>query len=119
MTTNLISVADAATMTARCRAQENNVLAPSKQDQGIIPTCETFNKSAFDTLLGLSGCTGVRIYSSMDSDLKIRFVICGVNSSNEDVYIPNISSDGEPVPGVIEAGLRCPDDCPPSSSLNS
>lgn len=120
MTPNLIPVENAEVMTALCRAQKENILATSKQGQGIIPTCETFSRDAFDLLLDISECTGVRIYSAMDNDLKIRFVICGVNSANEDVFIPVTPSlGGEPVPSVIENGIRCPNECPPDSPLNN
>ena len=119
MQTNIISVTDAAIMTARCSAQKENILAPARQNEGIVPTCETFTKAAFESLLSISGCTAVRIYSAMDADLKIRFVICGVNSNNEDIIIADTSSSEEPIPSVVENGSRCPDYCPPDSPLNS
>jgi len=119
MPTHYITAANAATMTARCRAEKENILDSGNRNTGIVPICETFDRSAFDAILGDTNCTKVRIYTAMDTDLKIRFVIVGVNSSDEDIFLSDTSSSEDGVPSAIEMGLRCPSSCPPSSSLNS
>lgn len=118
MPTHYMPVTTAAAMTSRLRSEKENILDTSSKNRGIIPICETFERSAFDALLALTDCTKIRIYTAMDNSNKIYFVICGVNRDDEDIYLTDTSSSTE-VPSVIEAGYRCPVDCPPSSDLNS
>jgi len=118
MPANIIPLTEAAIMTATLRAEQNNILVPARRDEGLIPICETFERSAFDAILAQRDCDKVRIYTAMDDDLKIRFVITGVNKEGEDIFLID-SSDPVGVESVIEAGLRCPDICPPASPLNS
>lgn len=119
MPAHFISVASAATMTARCRSEKEDILTTANRNNGIIPICETFSRSAIDAILSDTSCTKVRIYTAMNTDLKIRFVIVGVNEDDEDIFLSDTSTSEEPIPSVIENGIRCPDDCPVSSSLNS
>jgi hypothetical protein len=117
MEENLITLEEGAVMTALYRAEMENVIAPEYKDMGILPICESFDRTAFDSLLALGNCTGVRIYCGMDTNLQIKFVVCGVGENNEDVYIP--ASPGSQEFKVIDQGMRCPDICPPESELNS
>ncbi|HMC99952.1 MAG TPA: hypothetical protein VKH37_07360, partial [Ferruginibacter sp.] len=100
-------------------SQKENILDSGSRNAGIIPICETFGRGAIDDLLALSGCTKIRIYTAMDSNNKIYFVITAVNSSDEDIYLSDTSQTETGVPSVVEAGIRCPEFCPPSSALNS
>ncbi len=118
MPTHYVPATDAATMTSRLRSNQESILDSGSRNSGIIPICETFVRSAFDAILADTNCTKVRIYTAMDSNLKIRFVIVGVNSSDEDIFLIDNSSE-TPIDCVIENGARCPDICPPESSLNS
>jgi hypothetical protein len=118
MPAHYLSVTDAAAMTSRLRTNKETVLDSANRNTGIIPICETFARSAFDAILADTNCTKVRIYTAMDSNLKLRFVIVGVNSSDEDIFLSDTSND-TPVDCAIELGIRCPDTCPPDSSLNS
>jgi len=118
MTTQTIPVAEAAAMTALLRAEQNNILVPTRRDEGIIPICETFDRSAFEAILAIPDCVKVRIYTAMDQDLKIIFVITGVNSKDQDIFINDTSTPVE-TEFVVETGVRCPVDCPPPSPLNS
>lgn len=108
---------EAINMTALFKEESNKVLDPLYRDMGILPTCETFDRELFDTLLGYPDCTGIRIYSGMDADKKQRFIVVGVNANDEDIYITQEERPGELF--VIENGVRCPDECPASSALNS
>lgn len=117
MPNNLINLDEGIVMTTFFRQENNNVLDPAYQDKGILPTCETFDRALFDTLLGYPECTGIRIYSGMDADKKQRFIVVGINSNDEDIYITQEESPGELF--VIENGQRCPIQCPPNSQLNS
>ncbi len=120
MPSNLIPVGDAAEMTSNFRSQKESMLTTGLRDAGTLPVCETFDRSAFDTILSDTNCTGVRIYLGMDSDSKVKLIVVGVNSSNEDIMIAYTNPGSELATDyVVEDGTRCPDDCPPSSSLNS
>ena len=117
---HLISLDEAIDMTSLYRREMNTILATQYQGQNILPVCETFDKAAFDSLLAETGCTAVRIYYGMSDDLKVHAVIVGVNSNNEDILPSSVSMlTREDDPLVLEEATRCPDDCPPSSSLNS
>ncbi len=117
MQDNLITLEEAIELTAYFKQESNNVLDPDYQNKGILPTCETFSRELFDTLLSYPDCAGIRIYSGMDSNKNQKFIVVGVNANDEDVYITQ-----EETPGVlyaIENGYRCPINCPPTSELNS
>jgi hypothetical protein len=109
----LISLSAAADMTARHRTYRETVLDTSYKNQNTLPKCETFSKSDFDAVLAQTGCEAVRIYYGMDSSHCVHAIIVAVNHSNEDIL-----AFGSAVK-IIETGNRCPDDCPPSSDLNS
>ena len=112
MSSNLISLQDAIDMTTKFRDEKENILIQSMRGQNILPICETFGRSAFDTLLAQTGCEAIRVYFSMDSSLKVKVVIVGVDGSKADI----LPASNEK---IVEEGQRCPDICPPSSPLNS
>jgi hypothetical protein len=119
MPDNTISLDVAIQMTTLYRTQKENILAEPFKGQNILPISETFDRSAFDSLLNEADCVGVRIYYGMSDNLEIHAVAIGVNSKNEDI-LP--SSTGDQVldspPVIVEDAIRCPDDCPPESPLN-
>ena len=117
MLVNLITLEEAAVLTNFFKQENNTVLDSIYQDKGILPTCETFDRELFDTLLGYPDCTGIRIYSGMDNDKRQCFIVVGVNSKDEDIYITREETPG--ILYVIEHGQRCPVSCPPNSELNS
>lgn len=117
MPNNLMNLEEGIQMTAFFREENNNVLDPVYQGKGILPICESFDREFFDTLLSYPDCTGIRIYSGMDADKNQRFIVVGVNANDEDIYITQEERPGELF--VIENGVRCPSNCPPSSELNS
>ena|SRR5215208_4295243 len=89
----------------------------------LLPTCESFDRAAFDTILAKPGCTGIRIYLGMDEADLVRLVIVGVNEKDEDILPSTISQGkgGDETTGeeIIENGIRCPEICPPASDLNT
>lgn len=118
--THFIPLNQAVEMTALYRDEREKILVPELRGKGILPICETFNRDAFDYLLAEDGCVGLRLYLGMGTDLKVRFIAVGVNANNEDM-LP-IGTQSAPSSGsdeIVEEGQRCPDDCPPSSPLNS
>jgi len=118
MTGNLIPLSEAVKMTSIFRTDSNSVLDPAYQDMGILPTCESFDKSCFVKLFTDINCVGVRVYLAMDERLRVKLVIVGVNAQNEDVYIKLNPNEPLEESYVIENGVRCPDSCPPASPLN-
>lgn len=119
MPNHSISLGAAIAMTALYRQEKDNILADPFKDQKIMTLCETFERSAFDALLGEEGCTAVRIYYGMSPDLKMHAIVVGVNSNNEDILPPAAGSLAmDPAPVILEESFRCPDDCPPVSPLN-
>ena len=112
---HFISLQQAIEMTTLYRSQRENVLAPGLK--GILLTCETFNRTAFDALLAEPDCVGIRIYFGMDKDLTVKLIVVGVNEKDEDI-LPSASSTAEDGKTISENGLPCPPVCPPSSPLN-
>ena len=98
-------------MTRAYRKNNESILDPSMQGKSILPFSETFNREAFDNLLAQEGCEGIRLYYSMDADMKVHIIAVAVNNENVDI----IPAGAEM---LIENGLRCPQDCPPDSVLN-
>jgi len=120
MPNHLITVADAADLTSNFRSQKEDILADNMKDAGTLPICETFDRTAFDIILGDTNCTGIRIYLGIDGNAKVRMIVTGVNSGDEDIFIPsNHPANSFDADCVVEDGARCPPNCPPSSSLNS
>lgn len=120
MPNHLIPAADAAEMTSNFRSQKESILVDQLQNVGTLPVCETFDRAAFDIILGDTNCTGIRIYLGMDENSKVRLIVTGVNSSDEDIMVPSSHpSNSLAADCVVEAGLRCPHECPPPSALNS
>ncbi len=117
---HFIALETAVEMTTRYRAQMTNILATGVRDQNILPICETFNREAFDKVLKNDNCVGVRLYYSMDENLRIHMIVLGVDEENKDI-LPADVDNIEMVTNrlIIEKGLRCPMDCPPASPLNS
>lgn len=120
MPNHLISVTDATSLISTFGSEKESMLATNFQDNGTLPVCETFDRAAFDIILGDTDCTGVRIYLGMDTNSKVRLVVVGVNSSDEDIMIPaEHSLNPNDFDCVVEDGTRCPTTCPPPSALNS
>ena len=110
-----ITLAQAVEMTTRYRQNKNSVISSSFSGQEIIPICDKFDRNVFDTLLAKDGCTAIRIYYGMDTELKIHPIVVAVNGNDEDM-LPNGSTlEGE---DIVDDSLRCPPICPPSSPLN-
>jgi hypothetical protein len=116
---HFISLTRGIEMTSLYRTQKENILVPALHYKGILPVCETFNRSDVDTLLAKSGCEAVRIYLGMDETLKVRMLIVAVNQNAEDILPSRIGPSVQQDQDIVEEGSRCPDSCPPSSPLNS
>ncbi len=117
MPQNLIPLSEGAQLTAYFRSEREKIINPLYEGQNILPICESFDIAAFQELLALTDCTGVRIYGGMNEKKEICFVICGIDRNNKDIFLP--PGEGIPEERVIENGARCPLDCPAPSMLNS
>lgn len=105
-----ISLQSAIDMTTHYRANR-----PSN-----FPICETFEKEAIQKLLDTTGCASFRIYYGMKADDQVDAILVAADAEGNDILPPSapaVSGTDDPV--ILEDGYRCPDDCPPSSSLNS
>ena len=118
MQKNLISLADGVAMTTLFRSERENILQEEFRTGQILPMCESFDRACFEMLLSNHSCKGIRIYSGMDADLKVKFIIVGIGENDEDIYITNVQGEMR-IDSVIENGVRCPTMCPPPSALNS
>jgi hypothetical protein len=119
-TKHSIALDHAKKMTRKFRDQKENIMSGKFKGKKMLPQCETFDRACFDQLLAQDDCTGVRVYFGINDDDQVNLVIVGVNSKNEDI-LPGENEQPILTGGkvIIEDGTRCPDQCPPSSSLNS
>lgn len=120
---NLIPLEKAKKLKKIFKEKKGELINPKIPATDVIPDSETFNRTAIDRLLALPGCVGIRIYTGMDEEYKLRLILVGVNDKGEDLIIPSTTtasltattlSDGE----VVEDGIRCPPKCPPPSDLD-
>ncbi|MFC0776019.1 hypothetical protein [Terrimonas alba] len=116
---HFIPVAEAAVMTQRYRNQKENILKTNYEGQNLLCISETFDRAPFDTVLGKSGCMGLRIYYGMSEDLKIHAIIVGVDAANADILPDSSASLTEEDDSVIDRAIRCPDLCAEPSPLNT
>ena len=117
--THFITLQAATDMTDRYRLNRETILATAYKGQDILPLSETFNRDAFDELLGTAECAGLRVYYGMDENLKLHAIIVAVDEQNEDILPSESLNTLETEPGIVEEGQRCPNLCPPPSPLNS
>jgi len=84
-----------------------------------FPICETFEAEAINKLLSTEGCAFLRIYYGMEKGLA-NAVLVAANASGEDI-LPDPVITLAPVNDavILEDGYRCPEACPPPSSLNT
>ena len=107
-------------LTSHYEKNKTAILKDEFHGTAILPTCETFDRAAFDKLLAQDGCVGVRIYYGMDEDLNVNLVVVGVNEKDHDIRpsasslkkVKNDDMIDEPVL-ALASGLRCPPYCPP------
>ena len=107
-------------LTSKYEKNKDSILKKKFHGKAILPTCETFDRAAFDQLLSQDGCVGVRIYFGMDEESNVKLVVVGVDKHNHDTIssnskhkkVKNDETTEEPVLAFSD-GLRCPPYCPP------
>jgi hypothetical protein len=110
-----ISLSEAKAMTARYRLQKENILSPEYRNKNLLLTSEAFNKDAFEALLQVEGCAGIRIYFAMNEGLQVKTIGVAINKNGDDI-LPE-QGEAAPTPGapvIIEHGQTCPPVCPDS-----
>jgi hypothetical protein len=117
---NFITLAQAIEMTTTYRNEKENILAVEYQGKGILPICETFDRTSFEKLLGETDCQYIRVYLGMDEDLQVRVIAVGADSKKADILpVAGVAKALDGGGNIVEDGIRCPDLCPPSSPINS
>lgn len=112
---HFISLEQAKKMAAEYRKGKEVILNSQYAGKNILPTCETFSREGFDTILQNLDCASIRIYYGMDEELKIHSIIVGVNSKGEDILTATDTTiAGE---DILENADRCPVICPPPSGI--
>jgi hypothetical protein len=106
-------------LTTRYNKNKTKILKDEFHDNGTLPTCETFDRAAFDQLLAQEGCVGIRIYFGMDEDLDVKLVVVGVNENDQDIRpatsnlkMRNVDTTDEAVFAFSDS-VRCPPYCTP------
>ena len=106
-------------LTSHYQKNKNNILKEEFHDKATLPTCETFDRAAFDQLLAQEGCVGIRIYYGMDEESNVKLVAVGVDENDQDILKANSNINqiksaetDEPV-FALSDGLRCPPYCTP------
>lgn len=111
---HFIDLQTAIDMTTTYRNMRENILDPDYKNKNVLALSETFDRSAFDALLGQQGCAQLRIYFGMDGEDLVHAIVVGVDDKDQDM-LPDGTNDYR----IVEVGTRCPLQCPPSSALNT
>ncbi len=106
-----ISLQEAIDMTKRYR--ENLGSMTTADYANSLPLCETFDKTAFEQLVGEAGCASIRCYLGMDKDKIVRLIFVGVDSKDQDILPPAVGA------AIMEIGTHCPPICPGTGPLNA
>ena len=110
-----IDLTEAGEMTRTFRGIKEDILGTVYQNLKILPICETFDAAQVQDMLSNNGCVELRVYFGMDAAKKISAILVGVDSAGKDILPENDDAGNF----IIERGTRCPDNCPPTSPLNS
>jgi hypothetical protein len=115
--THSITLAQAIEMTARYRTEKQGLLA-DPSNQTVLPLSETFNKTAFERLMNVTGATAIRIYYGMKENKEIHSIFVAVDKAGNDILPSSTNSLVEGEGEILEDGQRCPYTCPDPSPLN-
>ena len=107
-------------LTTHYEKNKTKILKDEFHGNGTLPTCETFERAAFDQLLAQEGCVGIRIYYGMDEESNVKLVAVAVDKNDQDILNSNSNlkkvqayeTTEEPMLALSD-GLRCPPFCPP------
>ncbi|HWJ26797.1 MAG TPA: hypothetical protein VNS32_09655 [Flavisolibacter sp.] len=117
---HMITLEKARKMIAHFHEKKEHLLHENFKGVQVLNHCETFDRAAFDRLLAVPGCIGVRIHYGLDEDHKMHAIIVGVDENDNDM-LPNLAEDGVMQadsgdgPVIVEDGKTCPPYCTSTS----
>jgi hypothetical protein len=109
-----ITLVQAQTMIGNFTAVRESMLASGFQNNGTMPIYETFNLAAISKLICQPTAIGFRVYTGMDDENQIRFILVGVDPDGKDILMRRAEDpSGTFNPGDVsleieEAGQRFP-----------
>jgi hypothetical protein len=111
-----ISLDDAKRMISDYKANREVILAEDYKGKDILAYSETFDVDAILTLIASTVCRKMRIHYGMDENKKVHAILVAVDANDRDILPvdPRVQT-----PMIVEDAIRCPDQCPPESALNS
>lgn len=112
-----IALTTAEDMTALYRQEKENILDSNYRDKATLAICETFDIAEVQSVVNQTGCEKLRIYYGMDTNYKVHAILIGVDENDDDIMPGNTLPLG--ITNILEEAVRCPSQCPPTSSLNS
>lgn len=113
-----INLEEAKKMIQKFKNEKDNIMKAEHAGKHLLPTCESFDRAAFDALLRREDCKGVRIYYGMrENDLRVHAVIVAFDAEGKDILPVENSVADSTDPQILDKGLPCPDYCPDSSGL--
>lgn len=118
---HLITPEQAKKLTRTFRQNRDRMVRDEFRGPKTLPKCETFDRAAFEALLAQPGCAQVRIYLGMDEGHEVKLLVVGVNEKGQDMLpdAERTTDFGTENGVIIEDGMRCPDNCPEESYLNT
>lgn len=96
------------------RANCDSILAFQYQGQNILAYSELFNVAAFNALIAVPGCAGIRAYYGMSPDLLVHAIFVATDAQGNDIFDQSDSTLTLVTGGngpVVEEGQRCPPNC--------
>jgi hypothetical protein len=120
---NTIGLTQAKAMTQRYRNERDKVIHPDYHGRNILSNCETFDRQAFDKVLGQEGCVQVRVYFGMGDDLRVRTITVGVDANGNDMLPKETSATGSATAtsttDILNADLTSTDSIDPTTTTTT
>ena len=116
---HFISLDKAKKMIGHFRHKKEHLLKDEFKGKHLLPTCLTYERAAFDALLKQPGCAHVRLYFGMDENAQVKIIAVGVNEKGEDMVTASTFSTTGETGEIVDEGVRCPTECPPTSPLTT
>jgi len=118
---HFISLAEAKKRITSYKAKRKDLLDAKYKDKDkkVLPTCESFERDAIESLLKKPNCKGIRIYYGLKNDEELHAIIVGYDENNKDILPASRTETTEGEEGeIVDNSTRCPIYCPPPSELN-
>lgn len=96
-----ITIEQAMTMIQNFETNKDSMLNIAYRGSNILPLYETFNLKAIDSLICQKNAVGFRIYTAMDAQQQVRFVLVGVDGDGKDIIQRKQENPGR---GLMDLG---------------